>query len=263
MPYRRKRRWIRLKRSVNAVIDKRLATNVLHLRRVNPTVITAPSGGQGAVHVVMFDASIRAEISDAVDRMEPIMPGVETPAAGHNKHAVVGWIMNTIIRNTTAEPTVAYLDVYYFRTKRDVPLVEFANMGTMWVDGFNINMYNEATAPKGSPLDHSDLGVTPWANPAMRKFLDIYMKKRIRLGAGQDTELSLRSSKTIYNNGEIFQDQKSFIRGVTQGMLIVFHGGPTTITNAESVQLTASTTRTVYYKMLQNSVRTAGESVLS
>lgn len=263
MPYRKKRRWIRLKRSVNAVIDKRLATNVLHLRKINPGVVTAAAGQQAALAIVMFDFELRQEISAAVNRMEPPMPGVDTPAAGYNKHAVVGWMMNTIIRNTTTTPSVAYLDVYYFRTKRDVPLVEFANLQSMWQNGFDINMYNEAPVPTGSPLDFNDLGVTPWANPAMRKFLDIYMKKRIRLGAGQDTELSLRSSKTFYNNGEIFQDQKSLIRGVTQGMLVVFHGGPTATSNAESVQLSASATRTVYYKVLQNSVRTAGESIVA
>lgn len=211
----------------------------------------------------MFDYTSRQEIAAAVDRMQPEMPGVDTPAPGHNKFVIVGWMMNIIIRNVTQTPSVAYLDVYYWRAKRDVPIAEFPDMEAMWANGFDYNLWNTAPTPKGSPLDYSDLGATPWANPAMRKFVDIYKKTRIRLGQGQDTELSLRSSKSVYNNGEIFQDQKSMIRGVTQGILVVFHGGPNAVTNAEIVQLSASRTRTVYYKVLQNSVRTAGESVLA
>lgn len=270
MPYRKKRRWIRLKRSVNAVIDKRLATNVLHLRDTNPTVLETANSPtvQESQHYIgslttMFDYQSRQEISEAVNRMQPEMPGVDTPAGGHNKYVVVGWMMNITIRNITATPCVAYLDCYYWRAKRDVPLTEFPHMGTMWVAGFDYNIWNTAPVPKGSPLSHSDLGATPWANPAMRKFVDIYKKTRIRLGQGQDTELSLRSSKSWYNSGEVFNDTKSMIRGVTQGILVVFHGGPTAVSNAERVQLSASRTRTLYYKVLQNSVRTAGEAVLS
>lgn len=270
MPYRKKRRWIRLKRSVNAVIDKRLATNVLHLRDVNPQVRSSAtaqgqSGEQRAFGstFTMFDYVSRQEISAAVNRMQPEMPGVDAPVDGYNKYVVVGWMMNIIIRNVTDTPSIAYLDCYYWRAKRDVPSVEFADMENMWANGFDYNMWNTAPVPKGSPLDYSDVGATPWANPAMRKFVEIYKKTRIRLGQGQDTELSLRSSRSWYNNGEAFNDAKSMIRGVTQGILVVFHGGPNKVTNAEIVQLSASRTRTVYYKVLQNSVRTAGESVLS
>lgn len=211
----------------------------------------------------MFERGMRQEIADAVARINSPTQLTTAPQNNSVKHAVVGWMQNIIIRNVSDVSTVAYLDLYYWRTKRDVPYDEFASADLLWSNGFTYNATNVDGSANDTALTASDLGVTPWANPAFRKFCEIYMKRRIRLGTGQDTEISLRSPKTFYNNGEYFQDQKSLVRGITQGVLVVFHGGPSFTTTAEAVELSASMTRTVYYKVLQGAVRSAGDTALA
>lgn len=257
MPYRKKRRWIRQKRSVNAVLNKRLATNV-HMLRFNGTTTNAV-GQQNYIGFALFDTEQRSSLSEAVDRLQPDLPDLMTVIPPKvKKYVVVGSMMNAILRNTS-ESGVAYVDVYYWRAKRDVPAAEFVSLNSIWSQGFGYNVVNTGLAPD-SALVHTDPGVTPWANPAMRKFVEIYKKTRIRLGSGQDTELSIRSPKNWYNNGEFFHDQKSLIRGVTNGVLIVFRGGPSATSQSESQTLRWTFERTAYYKVLENSVRTAGET---
>lgn len=256
MPYAKKRRWIRQKRSVNAVLNSRLGTNVSLLRN-NGTSSNA-IGAQAFLAFTQFDSDQRTLLADAVHRLQPELPllGVQ-PGQGTQKFVVVGTMMNVLLRNTTATG-VAYLDIYYWTAKRDVPTAEFASINSMWSSGFNYNVINSKAGE--SPLVFTDPGVTPWANPVMRKFVNITMKRRVRLPAGADTEISLRSPRNWYNSGEQFNDMKSMLRGVTGGILIVFRGGPTGTSQSEAQTIAFTQERTAYYKVLQGNVMTAGDA---
>lgn len=270
MPRGKKRKWIGLKRRVNAVIDKRLATHVLHLSDDAPLIRTTLVNQQTYYGgLTLYDYATRTAVAQAVDRLQPEQPELPvTNAQLAHKHVIVGSMNNLVIKNLS-EIGVAYIDVYYWRAKRDVPRTEFTNIELMFASGFSYNVANYPVG--GNVFTWSDVGATPWANPAFRKFIEIRMKRRIRLSAGSDTELSLRSPRNFYNSGEYFQDQKSMIRWKTEGIFLVFRGDPYIVTSgdppvtesfhARSLALQFSRQRTIYYKVLQDAMRTAGEQV--
>lgn len=270
MPRGRKRKWIGLKRRVNAVIDKRLATHVLHLSDDAPLIRTSPINQQTHYGgLTLYDYPTRTAVAQAVDRLQPDQPELPvTNAQLAHKHVIVGAMSNLVIKNLS-DVGVCYIDVYYWRAKRDVPRSEFTGIEHMWQQGFSYNVQNFPVG--GNIFTHSDVGATPWGNPAFRKFIEIRMKRRIRLSGGSDTELSLRTPKNFYNTGEYFQDQKSLIRYKTEGIFLVYRGDPYTTTSgdppvesswhARPQILQFSRQRTIYYKVLQDAMRTAGEQV--
>lgn len=266
MPPRKKKRWVRLKRNVNAVINKRLATNVLHLTDIAPLVVTSADGGQQYYGgLSLLDAPVRSAVADAVDRYAPPTgAGIVTPIIHRRKWVVVGMMNNLTIKNNSTEG-VAYLDLYYWRAKKNCPTAEASSIETLWTTGFQANAYNNA-GTGSSTVAATDYGMTPWANPGWREYVDVYMKRRIRLSAGSDTELSLRSGKNFYSPGNILQDNLSLIRGKTEGIFVVFAGDPhivtppTTATRARPQTLVFSRVRTLYYKVLEGSLPTAGET---
>lgn len=254
---------------MNTVIDSRLATNVLHLRDDVPLERTSLLNSQTYYGgLTLYDRGTRREVAEAVGRLQPDLPylggaGEPDPTRMAQKFAIVGMMSSLIVKNESDTGT-AYIDLYYWRAKRDVPYEEFRGIDNIWSSGW---VYNIANAPTtGSVLVGTDLGSTPWGNPAFRKFVDIRMKRRIRLNAQSSTELSLRTSENFYNSGEYFQDQKSLIRGRTEGIFLVYHGEPYIDTaggggiQARPQTLLFSRRRTIYYKVLQNSLRTAGEA---
>lgn len=266
MPMRKKRTWIRLKRNVNAVINKRLATNVLHLTDTAPMVITNADGAQQYYGgLTLLDAPVLSSVASAVDRYAPPTgSGIVTPIIQRRKWVIVGQMNNLTIKNNSTEG-VAYLDLYYWRTKKNCPSAEASSIETLWTTGFQTNAYNNA-GTGSSTVAATDYGMTPWANPGWREYVQVYMKRRIRLSAGQDTELSLRSSKNYYSPGNILVDNLSLIRGKTEGIFVVFAGDPhivtppTTTTRSRPQTLVFSRVRTLFYKVLEGSLPTAGET---
>lgn len=258
MPYRKKKQWIRTKRQVNAVLNGRLATNVLLARNFNSSVFNSESRKQNAFGITLNGLADLENVAGRVASLQPdnsILPTVGN--IGRQKFVIVGSMTTVLMRNISE--VTAVVDVYYWTTKRDVPLAEFSDINQLWSLGFGYNVANFPIG--GSTLIHTDLGVTPWANPGMRRFLRIYQKRRIRLGAGADTELTLRTAKSYYSPGQQFMDQKSLSRGYTQGMLIVFHGMPGAESSAEPISLAVTQTSTHYYKVLQNAVMTSGDNL--
>lgn len=261
MPYRKKKRWIRQKRSVQAVIDKRLATNVLHLTDAVPLSRSNASGSQTYYGgLTLMDFPVRAQVAGAVDRLQPPNPQIGT-VTGRAKHVIVGQMNNLTISNVSGEG-VAYMDLYYWRAKQNCPAAEFADIEAIWSQGFTTNVLNAPTTG-GTTVAATDYGITPWANPGWRKYVQVYMKRRIRLPAGQSTELSLRRSKNEYMGPHTLDDQLALMRGKTEGIFIVWTGEPyfdTVYQRARIQNLVFSRVRTLYYKVLQSSVPTAGET---
>lgn len=262
----KKKRWIRMKRNVNSVINKRLATNVLHLTDAMPLVAASSEGGQGYYGgLTLLDSSVRARVQEAVDRYAPPTgAGIVTPTAYRRKHVIVGMMNNLTIKNASSAG-VAYIDLYYWRAKKNCAIGDYPNIEDLWITGFQVNAYNNA-GTGSTTVAATDYGVTPWANPGWRQYIQVYMKRRIRLAAGSDTELSLRTGKDFYSPGEVLMDQLSLIRGKTEGIFVVFAGDPyvvtdpSTTTRARAQRLVMSRVRTLYYKVMEGSLPTAGET---
>lgn len=263
MPYRKRKRWIGMKRRVQAVIDKRLGTNVLHLTDTTPLIRFNGTNSQSYYGgLTLMDLPVRTQVAQAVDRLQPSQPLIGT-TGGRAKHVIVGQMNNLTIWNSS-ETGVAYIDLYYWRAKQNCPVSEFSDIENIWSIGFNTNTLNQPTTG-GSTVIASDYGITPWANPGWRKFVQVYKKTRVRLPAGQSTELSLRRARNEYMGSFMLDDQLSLIRGKTEGIFVVWTGGPFidgtgNAQRAQAQNLVFSRARTLYYKVLQSSVPTAGET---
>lgn len=270
MPRGKKKRWIRMKRNVNTVLNKRLATNVLHLTDAMPLVVNNTEGFQGFYGgLTLLDSAVRARVQEAVNRVAPGPgAGITGPAGDRRKHVVVGMMNNLTIKNVS-ETGVAYIDLYYWRAKKNCAMAEYSNIEDLWINGFTANAYNNPSATgTSSTVSATDYGITPWASPGWREFVQVYMKRRIRLAAGSDTELSLRTGKDYYSPGEYLYNELSLIKGKTEGIFVVFTGDPyvvtppNTTTRSRQQRLVMSRVRTLYFKLLEGSLNTAGETTI-
>lgn len=207
-----------------------------------------------------MDLPVRTQVAAAVDRLQPANASISN-TSGRGKHVIVGQMNNLLIQNLSTEG-VAFMDLYYWRATQNCPVAEFADIESVWAAGFNSNVLN-APPTGGTTVAATDYGITPWANPGWRKYVQVYMKRRIRLPAGQSTELSLRRSKNEYMGAYDLDDQISLMRGKTEGIFVVWFGDPffdTVLRRARAQTLVFSRVRTLYYKVLQSSVPTAGEA---
>lgn len=259
MPWRKKKKWVSFKRKVNSVLDRRLGTNALLITR--SSIIGAPAGAQAGIpgHIVL-DRQDLSELKDRVASVSPLTP-LLIPAS-NMRYTVTGTFVESIHRNTT-ENTI-FVDLYYWRVKRDVPLSEFANFNDVItaVTGSTAN-FNQTTGSGGSTLTAGDLGWTPFLSTAAHRFLEIYNKRRVKVSPGGVFQVTQRSSRNVYVKADEFLDAKSLVRGMTHGVYMMMYGAPSGVVGvpgqAAASQLSSVVHKTYYYKVLQNNYETRGE----
>lgn len=261
MPWRRKKRWVNFKRKVNSVVDSRLGTHAILITR--SSLLGGAAGDQAGVpgHIVL-DRSDLDEIRQRVAAIVPIAPGQAVPAEGNLAYTISGSFVESTHTNTSTN--TIFVDLYYWRTKRDVPIAEFPWFNDLITStsGTSSN-FNLATGSGGSTLAAGDLGWTPFLSPATHRFLEIYNKRRIKVNPGGVFQITQRSSRNIYVRNDTFLDSKSLVRGMTHGVYMMMYGAPTTAPNragqAAVSQLSSVIHKTFYYKVLQNNYSTRGE----
>lgn len=251
MPFRRRRRWVRFKRQVTAVIDKQLASKFNVFTRGEN--FTSANNQQTVIsnHTVLGSNGSSPhtnDISDLVKIAQGTMP-LETTDPSTNLDAwrikVTGWMIESSITNNSDYPI--YIDMYYWRTKRDVPST-IGNISALFTESLSDVSRNTGVA--ANALAATDYGVTPFQGTQFAKNVQVWRKQRVKLAAGGTTQIEQRSGKNyMFDFG--FCEHYSMIRRGTEGIMMVMYGSPDpTFVLARSASITMSTNVNYTWKVM-------------
>lgn len=226
MPRRRRNRWKRFSRKVSHVIGKQLAPKFNVFTR--PTRFVSSPNEQAVIsnHTVMggFGNLTSNDLSQLYALMQSLGPNETIPAGGNLsssrqlKLQVTGWMIETQITNNLSTP--CYIDMYYWRTKKDVNLA-LADINAVWIDSLD----TLATDTTGALMSITDYGVTPYQGVDFAKHITIYKKIRVKLAGGSTTQVEQRSGRNYYRDAA-YDEHYSLLRNCTEGILFVQYGTP-------------------------------------
>nr|QXN75544.1 MAG: capsid protein [Virus sp.] len=251
MPGRRRRRWVQFNRKVNTVIQKNLGSN--HSIIVRSAVHASVADKQ-----VIFDGHVALGLNGASGVYNDVAqlmnlglaPGYWS-AIERGKIQIKGWMAETQMVNTAG--FTAYVDLYYWRCKRDVPFVSgvITGMTDFMVEG--LGDLRPLFPIGGSTLSTTDYGFTPFQCPQFSKSITIWKKVRVKLAPGGVAQFTTRSSK---NYRIAFDRAEHFVamRGITEGVIGICYGQPGPVnTIAEPINIQFTTNVNYTWSALQSS----------
>lgn len=226
MPRRRRKRWVSFKRKVAHVVQHQVAPKFQVFTRSVSTSAAENTQNVVLLHTVLGGNGSSPETNDVrelVERAQAIMPPeVVTPASILTpwRIHVTGWMIETQVTNRETYPI--YIDMYYWRTKKDTP-VELANVYALWEDSVADVVQNDPSI--GGQIAIGDYGVTPFQGVQLAKHIQIWRKQRVKLAGGSTTQVEQRSGRN-YRFDYSVVEHYSLLRRATEGILMVFYGSP-------------------------------------
>lgn len=269
MPYPRRRRWVKFVRRTQAVIDKSLASSFFIRLRRQRVVTVADKQGVSSVHTIFGNVGISSplgagDLNDLLaltDRVREFTTTQSTLGLNYStdKFRITGYLAETQIHNVGND--TAYVDMYYWRCKRDVSSSNF--MGQAGVD--YAQAWSAALArmqanipPSGSALDRTDYGITPFNVNGLASYLQIYKKTRVKLSPGGITQIEQRGARNVYYNYEK-NLMNGHIQGMTHGIFFIIYGAPTiAFPTAAPVDLMFSTNVNYTVRAMMSTAQTGG-----
>jgi len=245
-PYKKRKRWIKFTRKVKRVMESDASPKY-------QVILSDYTGTSSANKQLLITQSTLlgsygySNISDDIKQLFSRDVGVE-------RFHVTGALMETMVANTGA--STAYVDCYYWRCKKSVPVGAATDVGNLWTKGL---LDLETRAPSGgSSLDVYDYGVTPFQSNAFTRFINVYKKVRIKLGAGETTQLKIGRKLSRFINVDS-ASQFTALKGLTEGILFVAYGTPSsTNTVCNPVTIQVSINKNLTYRVLDTTVPTGG-----
>lgn len=256
MPARRRRPWVKFSRKVKHILHKQVAPKFSVYLRQETVSTAANKQNVSDIHTILglngFANNTR-DVGNIVDRAyleesDPLKSNVK-----QMRVHISGWMAETQITNTG--PGTAYIDMYYWRAKADVPnaLVTFSSIFSNGLGDLASNF-----PVGGSTLDALDYGVTPFQSPQLSKSVRIWKKTRVKLAPGGVTQIETRSGKDYYRKWG-YDEHLSMGRGCTEGVYFIIYGVPSTINAvADPVTVLFSTNVNFTWRLVESGVQSGG-----
>lgn len=121
--------------------------------------------------------------------------------------------------NKTGNGTVMYCTLYYFTCRKNLPVTD-SSVIVKYVTSFTQN----TVLPSSTGVSAANNTATPFMAGTWCQHFLITKIVRITLADGQQTTLDMRFNKKFMVRNETVQDNCA-IKGITRGVLVVFHGG--------------------------------------
>lgn len=226
MPSYRRRRWVRFKRRVDHVIQKKVAPKFNVFVRAETATSIVDQQNASVLHTVLGGNGTSEhtdDIADLVTLAQAVAPAeVTVPSTNLDawRIQVTGWMIETSITNNSEYPV--YIDMYYWRIKRDVPS-SIGNIYDLWAESLSDMSRNFGAGI--NQLVAGAYGVTPFQGTQFAKNAQVWRKQRVKLAGGGTTQVEQRSGKNhTFDYG--FVEHYSMLRRATEGILMVFYGSP-------------------------------------
>lgn len=226
-PRRRKRRWVGFVRKVKHVIHKQVAPQFNVMVRTDAQTNIAGQQETSDVFTVLGSNGGFGDLSQLFDRAlamaDTEQPALTSVTKEQLKIVVSGWLAECMVSNIGEN--LAYLDCYYWRTKRDVPaaITSFETLFDESLSDIGANISPTATE---TTLSRTDYGVTPFQGVQLAKSCEIWKKVRVKVPPGGTTQFELRSGKNYYRVWS-HDEHYSLLSRVTEGIFFIWYGAPT------------------------------------
>lgn len=270
MPKRKRKRWVKFVKKVNAVIDKNLGDKSIVLSATMTQIVTYGIQNYGAT--VLYgsrgDAAKPAdEVAIGSADIVRIMDN-ENPTAGYvnKKYHFSSAVMDVTFRNTPIpenNETINQieLDLYHYIVIRKTD--NFSTPAEIYDDVAGENPPTGAWPSLGLQI----LGATPFALGRAGYYLRIIKKKKVLLPAYSCTTYQIRDPKNRTFSGEDVEAANSFgIPYVTQGVFWIFRGAPGyngigDLVASTGAQLQITCTRAFHYHVNQDNADETGTAI--
>lgn len=225
-PRRKKKRWVRFVRKVKHILHKQVQPQYNVIVRTDDTAVAANKQGFTDMFTVLNGTG---ELSYLFDRALAVAdtegPALTSTTKEQLKIGITGYLAEVMLTNISSPPNLAYVDCYYWRTKRDVP-VAITGFTNLWIESLSDIGANVSPTVTETTLSADDYGVTPFQGVQLAKSVQIWKKTRIKIPPGGNAQLELRSGHEYYRRWS-YDEHYSLLKGMTQGIFFVIYGGPT------------------------------------
>lgn len=156
------------------------------------------------------------------------------------------------LANKTGSGTVMYCTLYYFTCRKDLPQSDYSPIDK-YIDSFTQNI----PLPTATSVLAGNKNATPFMAGTWCQHFLITKITRITLADGQQTTFDMRYTKQFNLRNERLQDFAS-LKGITRGVLVVFHGGLSSIGDYDPVVMSWNFSRAYYGVHSQDSFNACG-----
>lgn len=251
MPRWKKKPWIRFSKKVKAVQLSTVGSNYhIILRQATVTTSVQKQFFYEGHTVNGLNGSVTGfnDVSQIFDRAVA-QAIIQQKDSG--KLIISGWMAETQVINAGA--STAYLDMYYWRTKRLLSTV-LNTFSSLWA-----NQLADLTPTfplGGSALTNVSYGVTPFQG--VSKNFTIWKKVRTKLDPGEVTQIEQRSGRNYFRSWG-FDEEYTAAPRCTEGIFMVFYGTPSATNSiADAVTLRFSTNVNYTWKAVQGATNHGG-----
>lgn len=252
MPRRKRRRWARFIKKVNAVTMKTLGTkSVLYNNQLSTTT---PGTTQAYAFVCLYgrDGASSSGIQCGANDMRLIMnndPQITTTSKIMVGSAILDVTFTNVSSGANEQQSGIELDIYDIVFRKDDDSTQFIQMIT------KAETETPLIGTTGASVLLSTRGVTPWELPSLlANGVKIIKKTKYFLGSGDCGTYQIRDAKNrILRKSYVEQVDDQFIYpGYTRGLLFVHKGVPTPIPANQVTTTQIGVTRKYMYKIMQN-----------
>lgn len=266
MPYRKRRRWVRFMKKVNAVDERELGSRTVVFND-GPTFSTTFANAQVVGSVALYPLKSTSNHLNDLNKISTIENiGNPTQAAGSTVDSTTKFlfhsaVLDITIRNTShdgAEGDVDIpleMDLYEILVRAGGPDgsgTTYNKLEDYFSRGAQITL-DIGGAIGSSAADINDRGMTPWDLPAAlsRSRIKILKKTKFFMGLGQTVTYQVRDPKRRVTTLERMSASDSVtMRGWTKHILMIAKPVPNeTISAVRVPRLHVGTTRKYFYKI--------------
>lgn len=254
MPRRKRRRWVRFKRKVDAVQFTGLGTQSIVFN--SSDYINAAAGAQGVGSIALYGLSGLSGTDGNVLMGQNDLEMIKTNASFNDAKQVTfrSAVLDVTCKNepvSSEDPgTQIEVDVYEYvwRPKRQTPI---GTSGQSGLAALQQGFFSQATIGSGAALQPTTRGVTPFQCPEAMSWIKILKKTKFFLPVGSTFTYQIRQPKNFWfdmGDPNTFGAQEN-CRGRTRGLFFFVKGVPTLATASTGANLVIGCTRTYEYKV--------------
>jgi len=242
---RRVKRAKKWRRSILKVVNSTLADK--NFLRQSTAAFTSSSGKQ---QIFSFSLNGCAGSLNQNDDLSIIINNLTPGAAGETtKYQIKNAVMDLTVTADPENLAITFCDFYYVYSRKDLPYAD----GNSHVDLWRNQM---ADLDGAAAVSVEDYGLTPFMCPGFCQFFVIRKVQRIQLLPNQTCSLMDKFNRLRMFNTEDVDGNLTFRKGLSQGIVCVFSGGPSPTGTPVAVGVQLNCTRTYCLNEMKDNLAT-------
>jgi len=246
---RSKIRASRFRKRVKAIINSSFGPKCLVRQSSNFTSAPINTLGNICFYINGCNDAVYADLKKCMDDFNQGGAGAVRGDILHMKSSS----SSLTLANKTGSGTVMYVTLYYFTCRKSLPEDEYSPLDK-YIDSFTQNIL----LPTSTSVLAGNKSATPFMAGTWCQHFLITKITRITLADGQQTTFDMRYTKPFTIRNETMQDYCA-VKGLTRGVLAVFHGGLSSTGDYDPVTISYNFSRSYYGIHAMDSFNACGQ----